>query len=79
MVIMLNILYGMLGLLARCSVTSFSVILLQGSVGVRLSAYTNLQRYVLLNTFTASQPSPSFNPLPSPTKPLQKPIALSLR
>ena len=54
MVIMWSIPFGTLGLLADCSVISFPVVLFQGSVGVRLSAHTNLQ----LNTFTASVPPP---------------------
>ena len=40
---MLRILFGTLGLLGNFSVTWFSVVLFKGSVGVRLSAHTNLQ------------------------------------
>ena len=60
---MLRVLFSALGLLAGCSVTSFSVVLfLQGSVGVRLAAHRDVgphQPCIVSTThrdsFTASQ------------------------
>ena len=42
-VIVLRVLFSALGLLAGLSVTSFPIVLFQGSVGVRLTAHTNLR------------------------------------